>query len=156
MDFQVLSDSQKRAVYDQYGEEGLKAQVPSPGAGSGPTPGFRSSPRTADEKFAEFFPAGARFGGTRNSGGPQIPRGFFGDNLFSAFGGGGRGGGPGATAEESSSPKRPPPIESTLLCTLEDLYKGATKKMKISRDVLDTIGLVFNVFSLFTWDMIIF
>lgn len=30
---QVLSDSQKRAVYDQYGEEGLKGQVPPPGAG---------------------------------------------------------------------------------------------------------------------------
>ncbi|CAI9095721.1 OLC1v1031717C1 [Oldenlandia corymbosa var. corymbosa] len=28
---QVLSDREKRAIYDEYGEEGLKGQVPSPG-----------------------------------------------------------------------------------------------------------------------------
>ncbi|KAH0685803.1 hypothetical protein KY285_016361 [Solanum tuberosum] len=31
--YDVLSDSQKKAVYDQYGEEGLKGEVPPPGAG---------------------------------------------------------------------------------------------------------------------------
>ncbi|KAL3567363.1 hypothetical protein D5086_030014 [Populus alba] len=31
--YEVLSDPQKKAVYDQYGEEGLKGQVPPPGAG---------------------------------------------------------------------------------------------------------------------------
>lgn len=31
--FEVLSDKQKRTVYDQFGEEGLKGGGPSPGAG---------------------------------------------------------------------------------------------------------------------------
>lgn len=31
--FEVLSDSNKRAIYDQFGEEGLKGSGPSPGAG---------------------------------------------------------------------------------------------------------------------------
>ncbi|XP_038978519.1 dnaJ homolog subfamily A member 1 homolog [Phoenix dactylifera] len=29
---------------------------------------------------------------------------------------------------------------ATLLCNLEDLYKGTTKKIKISRDVMDSNG----------------
>ncbi|XP_062099131.1 uncharacterized protein LOC133805042 isoform X2 [Humulus lupulus] len=32
---QVLSDPQKRAIYDQYAEEGLKGQVPPPDAAGG-------------------------------------------------------------------------------------------------------------------------
>ena len=73
---QVLSDPQKRAVYDQYGEEGLKGQVPPPGAGGagpggatffstggdGPTM-FRFNPRNAEDIFAEFFGGSSPFGG---------------------------------------------------------------------------------------------
>jgi DnaJ family protein B protein 4 len=34
----------------------------------------------------------------------------------------------------------PPPVESKLACTLEELYTGVTKKMKISRNVVDASG----------------
>ncbi|KAL8466982.1 hypothetical protein ACS0TY_035891 [Phlomoides rotata] len=33
------------------------------------------------------------------------------------------------------------PIERNLPCSPEDLYKGTTRKMKISRDCLETIGI---------------
>ncbi|KAG2245883.1 hypothetical protein Bca52824_085511 [Brassica carinata] len=38
----------------------------------------------------------------------------------------------------AAPPRKAAPIERQLPCSLEDLYKGVTKKMKISRDVLDS------------------
>ncbi|KAL0316402.1 UNVERIFIED_CONTAM: DnaJ protein1 [Sesamum radiatum] len=95
---QVLSDPQKRAVYDQFGEEGLKGQVPPPGAGGfsggrdggGPTT-FRFNPRSADDIFSEFFGFTSPFGGMGDMGGGQragasgFSRGMFGDDIFASF-----------------------------------------------------------------------
>ena len=67
--FEVLSDKQKRAIYDQFGEEGLKGGgVPPQGAG-GPGGGFSS--------FGGF-PGAQTFTFTTGPGG--------------SFGSGGRGG----------------------------------------------------------------
>jgi DnaJ family protein B protein 4 len=52
--FEVLSDKQKRTIYDQFGEEGLKHGGPSPGAGAGPSPfsGFSSFPGGGGTTFS--------------------------------------------------------------------------------------------------------
>lgn len=142
---QVLSDPQKRAVYDQYGEEGLKGQVPPPGAGgfsASPDGGgpnmFRFNPRSADDIFSEFFGFSSPFGGMGDMGGrgpgPSFGRGVFGDDIFASFRNA-SGDGP-----SGSVPRKAPAIERTLPCSLEDLYKGTTKKMKISREVSDATG----------------
>jgi molecular chaperone DnaJ len=66
--YEVLSDAQKRAVYDQHGHEGLDAQR---GAGGGP--GFNPGEGFSDI-FGDVF--GDIFGGSRRGGGrAQVFRG---------------------------------------------------------------------------------
>lgn len=151
--YEVLSDSQKRAIYDQYGEEGLKGQVP-PGAGStggpsffqtgdGPTV-FRFNPRNANDIFAEFFGSASPFGGAGMRGGSMFPGGMFGEDMFSSFG---------ESRPMSQAPRKAPPIESSLPCSLEELYKGTTKKMKISREIADASGKTIPVEEVLTIDI---
>ncbi|CAI0385326.1 unnamed protein product, partial [Linum tenue] len=134
--YEVLSDSQKRAVYDQYGEEGLKGQVPPPNAGGEMPSSFRFNPRNADDIFAEVFGQSSPFGGMGGMGGmgggrgTRFPSAFFGDNIFGSYGEGGG-------SMHQSAPRKAAPIENNLHCSLEELYKGTTKKMKISREIVD-------------------
>ncbi|PPD86461.1 hypothetical protein GOBAR_DD16592 [Gossypium barbadense] len=136
----VLSDPQRRAIYNQHGEEGLK-DVPPPGSsgpsygnGTGGPNGF--NPRNAEDIFAEFFgssPFGFGSTGPGRSSRFQSEGGKFGggfgctDNNFRSY-------------NDTTAPRKPPPVESKLPCTLEELYTGSTRKMKISRTIVNASG----------------
>jgi DnaJ family protein B protein 4 len=69
--FEVLSDSNKRAVYDQFGEEGLKNGPPPSSGGGGGFGGFPGG----GSSFGGF-PGGGGTSFTFTSGGPGGARGF--------------------------------------------------------------------------------
>lgn len=128
----------------------MKGQVPPPDAagpggatyfstGGRPT-SFRFNPRNADDIFSEFFGFSSPFVGMGGPGGgmrgSRFSSSIFGDDFFSPYGE--DGGGDGSMHQSAS--KKAPPIEKRLPCSLEELYKGTTKKMKISREIADMSG----------------
>ena len=66
--YEVLSDEQKRAAYDQFGHAGVSGT----GAGGGPG-GFGAGGASFSDIFSEAF--GDIFGGGRGGGGPRVNRG---------------------------------------------------------------------------------
>ncbi|KAH8270499.1 hypothetical protein KR018_010823 [Drosophila ironensis] len=148
--YEVLSDKKKRDIFDKFGEEGLKGGPPGPDGDSQQGAynyQFHGDPRAT---FAQFFgssdPFGIFFGGGEQMFGAG-PGGAGGANeaLFMNMGANDMfAGNPMAGAFRSQSfnaqaPSRKrqqtqdPPIEHDLYVTLEEVDRGCTKKMKISR-----------------------
>ncbi len=108
--YEVLSDKQKRAQYDQFGQVGGPGGMPNGGAGGFPggfhfggPGGFQAQnidPETAEKLFGDLFGA---FGGGGAAGGS--PFGEF-------FSGGGRGGGAGTRGGRTRGRSRPQPAEA--------------------------------------------
>mmetsp|Transcript_107840 Transcript_107840/g.303857 ORF Transcript_107840/g.303857 Transcript_107840/m.303857 type:complete len:342 (-) Transcript_107840:192-1217(-) len=137
--YDVLSDPDKKAIYDQYGEEGLKGGGAPRPEGPGPQPGgmppggftyqFNTDP---NDIFSRFFKDSYQ---RSNSFGesPFEDMGGFG-GLFGGMpmGGGMPGAMPGGM-RGMGGPGHARPAVFDLNLSLEDLYAGTTKKMKITR-----------------------
>ncbi|KAI7830952.1 DnaJ domain-containing protein [Kickxella alabastrina] len=150
--YEVLSDKSKRQIYDQFGEEGLKgggapvAAVPlaAAAADSLVAAAFRFHPSNPEDIFAQLFGGmGGMGGGHGGMGGGHGGGSQFMDvdgGLGGMFGGGGGGGMP--QRMQSSSARRPQEVTRKLAVSLEDLYKGCTKKLKVTRRVRGGDGVV--------------
>lgn len=102
--YEVLSDSQKKEIYDRYGADALKGAAGMGGGGAHPG-GFSSM----EEALRTFMGA---FGGGNES-------------VFDAFFGGGAGGGRGG-AQPGASKK------ATIALTFEEAARGAVKELAVS------------------------
>eukprot|EP01036_Dinobryon_divergens_P022631 gene22629-30906_t len=159
--FEVLSDPEKKKIFDQYGEEALKGGMPAESDGPGPAgmggqsfhfsggPGggrtfmFRGS--NADDIFKNFFGTADPFAAD-GMGDSPFGMGGIGGMPFMMHGAGGRGMGMngssmGGGGREASKPRKADPVVYPLSVSLEDLYSGTVKKVRITaKRIIDSSG----------------
>lgn len=108
----ILMNPKARAIYDRYGEAYLNTTETT----VDPTPSSRSSTFSPDDLFSKLFESTAGFGST-----PQFPS-------FNKFGP--------SNFNFKPAPSKKPDIRHNLSCSLQDLYKGKTTKLGVSRLVV--------------------
>jgi len=139
--YEILSDPTKKDTYDKYGEEGLKAGggAGGPGGFGGAGPHFNYSNIDPHQTFRMFFrgadPFAMFYGGDDDDGSGMVGgSGFGGFHNLGGFNMGEHGGPHGHSQRKKTQDS---PVEHELFVTLEEIASGATKKMKISRKVLN-------------------
>lgn len=178
--YEVLSDEKKRGIYDQYGEEGLKGGGPGgeggmPGGGmpgGGMPGGFSFGEGDAERIFAQFFGGMGGMGGRGGMGGMGGMGGLFGN---AARGGGAGRPGPsvfsfGGDQEEElphmfgnqrrphhgfggnghAEPQEVENLKRKLPVSLEELFAGFAKKLKVTKQIQDASGQITTASNIIT------
>ncbi|KAK0719771.1 hypothetical protein B0H67DRAFT_163971 [Lasiosphaeris hirsuta] len=159
--YEILSDPEKRKTYDQYGLEFILRGGQAPPPDAGPNPFAGATGAGGMPEFSSFFfggPGGAgssRFSSYTTTDPEELFRNSFrsdgglsgspfADIFREAAGGGGSHRMRGSFSESTRSARQPTPevttVERPLPLSLEDLYAGVTKKMKIKRKMFDETG----------------
>lgn len=148
--YDCLSDVEKKRVYDQVGSDNMYGGG-FPGGGSGDQEycgqmphgagtKFHFSKNRADDIFKSFFGTGDPFAAGGEMGGGMSFGGMDFGNGGGMPGGFSFGGMQGMQGMQQQPQRKADPINHTLYVTLEDIYKGTTKKMRITKKVLDSSG----------------
>ncbi|KAJ3029389.1 UNVERIFIED_CONTAM: DnaJ sub B member 13 [Siphonaria sp. JEL0065] len=155
--YDVLSNQKLRAIYDQYGTDGLKKGVPARDGFDGYSGGY-SYHGQPFETFSDFFGGKNPFadffavhnedacavGNRPASGGPNnqnknvAESAAFPQKFGNKFGGMYGMNYPNAAL---SPPAQDPPVESSLEVNLDELYLGSVKKVRVVRKVLTEDGV---------------
>lgn len=114
--YAVLSDVKLRTVYDQYGAKGLKEGVSNGNGGKIPAWSYNANP---EQQFLDFFGSVSPFADF-----------FTGDSGFMPM------------FPDTVVPKegKVDAQEINLYCSLEELYQGCTKKVKVTKQQLQLDG----------------
>ena len=113
--YEVLSDDNRRRVYDQYGEEGLR------GAGMGGAGGFQGGGFSSMEEALRTFMGAFGGGGARSGDGSE--------SIFESFFGGG--GFSGGEEEAAAGPRKGTSKKTTVKVTFEEAATGTEKELTI-------------------------